>query len=83
MAGAATIPIQAVLVATRRCDLLLRCRTKSMDETLNRGRWGNIRVARIYVNDGLAKEVELILEDDERRRVDLKAAALLHWIQRQ
>ena len=34
-------------------------RTRRMDETLERGRWASYRVARIYVNDGLAKELEM------------------------
>ena len=56
-------------------------RTKSMEETLNRGRWGNLRVARIYVNDGLAKEVELAFSDDQKLTLDKQAVSLLRWLQ--
>ena len=33
--------------------------TRDMGATIERGRWATLRVARIYINDGLAKEVEL------------------------
>ena len=44
----------------------------SMESTIERGRWANYKVARIYINDGLAKEVELrlptaILADCKKR----------------
>ena len=32
-----------------------------MENTIERGRWANYKVARIYINDGLVKEVELRL----------------------
>ena len=35
--------------------------TCDMPATIERGRWATIRVARIYINDGLAKELELQL----------------------
>ena len=49
----------------------------SMESTLNRGRWTGVRVARIYVNDGLAKEVELALPRDLSDRLSYQAFALL------
>mgnify|MGYP003333833097 CR=1 FL=1 len=33
--------------------------TRNMPATIERGRWSTLRVARIYINDGLAKETEL------------------------
>ena len=33
--------------------------TGNMPATIERGRWATLRVARIYINDGLAKEVDL------------------------
>ena len=33
--------------------------TRNMEMALDRGRWSSARVARIYLNDGLAREVEL------------------------
>ena len=34
-----------------------------MELTLERGRWSTVRVGRIYINDGLAKETEMKLSD--------------------
>ena len=51
-------------------------RTKRMDETLERGRWASYRVARIYVNDGLAKELELTFCTDLTLRLNTMANAL-------
>ena len=33
-----------------------------MEAALDRGRWGSSRVARVYLNDGLAREVEINLQ---------------------
>ena len=57
--------------------------TRSMEATLDRGRWSSSRVARIYVNDGLAREVELNFSDATRERLSILAAALLEWLERQ
>ena len=53
--------------------------TRNMAATIERGRWASIRVARIYINDGLAKEVDLriplaTLDNLERRAVGLQSA---------
>ena len=37
-------------------------KTRSMEAALDRGRWGSSRVARVYLNDGLAREVEINLQ---------------------
>ena len=55
----------------------------SMEATLNRGRWTGVRVARIYVNDGLAKEVELQLPPHLSQRLSGLAFALLEWVSQQ
>ena len=54
--------------------------TKSMEATLDRGRWASARVARIYVNDGLAKEVELRFDQETQERLRVYSAALRHWL---
>ena len=55
----------------------------SMEATLNGGRWTGVRVARIYINDGLAKEVELSLPRDLSDRLGSQAFALLELLTRQ
>ena len=54
--------------------------TRNMPATIERGRWATVRVARIYINDGLAKEVELRLPEalasPLRRRAQTLLAAL-------
>ena len=57
-------------------------KTRSMEATLDRGRWSSARVARIYVNDGLAKDVELQLEPEIYKKLDIYAAALQEWLLR-
>jgi len=54
--------------------------TRNMEATLDRGRWSNVRAARIYVNDGLAKEVELRLSADTEARLDHYICALQRWL---
>ena len=56
--------------------------TRSMEATLDRGRWSSTRVARIYVNDGLAREVELRFAPATQRRLEILGAALLEWLER-
>ena len=57
--------------------------TGNMSATLERGRWATLRVGRIYVNDGLAKEVELrfsaALTEDLRERAMAVLTALQCW----
>ena len=57
--------------------------TRNMESTLDRGRWASARVARIYVNDGLAREVELRFGPMVHERLQLYAAALWRWLQGQ
>ena len=47
-----------------------------MQATIDRGRWSSARVARIYINDGLAKEVELKLPDGVLSGLEERACAL-------
>ena len=54
--------------------------TRNMEATLDRGRWASARVARIYVNDGLAKEVELRFNTEIQDRLRLYAGALGLWL---
>ena len=58
-------------------------RTRNMEATLDRGRWSSQRVARIYVNDGLAKEVELRFPPEVGRQISVHAAALMAWLNKQ
>ena len=57
--------------------------TRNMEATLDRGRWASVRVARIYVNDGLAREVELNFTPAVRQRLRLMSAALQRWMSEQ
>ena len=47
-----------------------------MQATIDRGRWSLARVARIYINDGLAKEVELRLPEEVLSGLEDRARAL-------
>ena len=55
--------------------------TRNMEAALDRGRWSSARVARIYLNDGLAREVELQLSAVVRDRLHVFAAALSLWLE--
>ena len=55
--------------------------TRNMEATLDRGRWSSARVARIYLNDGLAREVELRFSAAIAARLRLMGDALLLWLQ--
>ena len=57
--------------------------TGSMEKTLDRGRWSSARVGRIYINDGIAKEVELRISDEIYKRIAIKAEALSIWLSNQ
>ena len=57
--------------------------TRNMEATLDRGRWASARVARIYVNDGLAKAVELQYPEGTEFRLATMAKALEIWLMRQ
>ena len=50
--------------------------TRNMAATIERGRWSSLRVARIYINDGVAKEVELRLTPVTESRLMNRARAL-------
>ena len=52
----------------------------SMELTLERGRWSSARVGRIYINDGLAKAVELKIGGEILRSLQVKADALRLWL---
>ena len=52
-----------------------------MEATLDRGRWASARVARIYVNDGLAREVELRFNTDTQARLALMVSAFRLWLE--
>ena len=55
-----------------------KCR--SMELTLERGRWSTVRVGRIYVNDGLAKETEMKFSDAINFSLAVKSQALSLWL---
>ena len=55
--------------------------TRSMSATLERGRWSTARVGRIYINDGLAKEVELRLPSAALALLQRRARALIDALQ--
>ena len=48
-----------------------------MENTVERGRWANYKVARIYINDGLAKEVEVRLPPFILAKCKMRMAALI------
>ena len=54
--------------------------TRNMEATLDRGRWASARVARIYVNDGLAREVELRFDTRTQARLALMVSAFRLWL---
>ena len=51
-----------------------------MELTLERGRWSTVRVGRIYINDGLAKETEMKLTDAQVYTLAVKSLALSQWL---
>ena len=55
--------------------------TRNMSATLERGRWSTARVGRIYINDGLAKEVELRLPPAALALLQRRARALFDALQ--
>ena len=52
-----------------------------MEVSLDRGRWSSARVARIYLNDVLARKVELRFTDIVRGALQATAQALELWLQ--
>ena len=54
---------------------------RSMELTLERGRWATVRVGRIYINDGLAKETEMKLPEATKYTLAIAAQALITWLQ--
>ena len=50
--------------------------TRNMAATIERGRWSSLRVARIYINDGVAKEVELRFDHALDQELMRRARAL-------
>ena len=55
-------------------------KSKSMELTLERGRWSTVRIGRIYINDGLAKETEMKLTDAVTYSLAVKCQALNLWL---
>ena len=55
--------------------------TRNMPATIERGRWSTARVARIYINDGLAKEVEIRVPEALLAQLRLRAEALISALQ--
>ena len=55
--------------------------TRNMEAALDRGRWASARVARIYLNDGLAREVELRFNTDTQARLALMVSAFRLWLE--
>ena len=58
-------------------------RTYNLSATIERGRWSQARVARIYINDGLAKEVELQFSTAENSRIAKAKAELMRFLAEQ
>ena len=54
--------------------------TRSMEAALDRGRWSSPRVARIYLNDGLAREVEIRFSPKVRDHLRVVNRAFLLWL---
>ena len=57
--------------------------TRNMQATIERGRWSTLRVARIYINDGLAKETELQFSSSQLACLYGKASALAAFLELQ
>ena len=55
--------------------------TKNMEATLHR--WASQRVARIYVNDGLAREIELRFTPEVASRLGVMVSAFRLWLHSQ
>ena len=55
--------------------------SRNMPATIERGRWSTARIARIYVNDGLAKELELRFSSEMSAALQRRADALFRAIQ--
>ena len=51
-----------------------------MEAALDRGRWSSPRVARIYLNDGLAREVEIRFSPKVRDHLRVVNRAFLLWL---
>ena len=54
--------------------------TRNMEATLDRGRWSSPGVAQIYVNDGLAREIESNFIEAEEERLVLMVRAFHRWL---
>ena len=52
----------------------------SFDRCLDRGRWGNSRNARQYIEDAAAMAASLCLNDTEDALLDCFAQCLFHWL---
>jgi integrase len=55
--------------------------TRNMGATIERGRWSTARIARIYINDGLAKEIEVRLPESVLVQLQRRARLLLSALQ--
>ena len=55
-------------------------KTGSFDRCLDRGRWGNSRNARTYIEDAAAMAASLRLSDDETTTLDAYAQRLFNWL---
>ena len=55
--------------------------TRNMAVTIERGRWSTISVARIYINDGLAKEVDINMSRGLSAPLQARASALAASLQ--
>ena len=52
----------------------------SFDKCLDRGRWGNSRNARTYIEDAAAMAASLRLSDNEERSLEAFAQRLFNWL---
>ena len=57
--------------------------TRNMEAAIDRGRWSSARVARIYLNDGLAREVEIRFSQSVRDHLRVVNRAFGVWLEQQ
>ena len=55
-------------------------RTGDLNRTIERGRWATSRVARLYIQDGLATEVENRLSPSQWRRLQREGAQVQRFL---
>ena len=55
--------------------------SRNMEAALDRGEWASARVASIYLNDGLEREIELRFDAATNERLSLMVSAFRLWLE--